>query len=322
MQLRILSREYSRVSRMSDLSVSENVSLRSFSTFRTGGPAKYFAEPSNEDELTQAFAFAREKGLEVFVLGNGSNCLISDNGFDGLVIRIGKQMGQISSEEGPDGLTYVTAGAGCLLSRFGNFCADLGLEGAEFACGIPGTVGGAVFMNAGAYGREIKDIAVSVRYWEDGEIKEISASECGFAYRASIFDRKNANGSNAVILSLKAAMPKGDREKILAYCEELRQKRTASQPLDVPSAGSTFKRPEGHFAAKLIEDSGLKGFALDDSGAQVSPKHAGFVVNNNGTAKAEDILKLIDYISGKVYEDSGVRLEKEVRLIGEFGGKR
>ena len=120
---------------------------------------------------------------------------------------------------------------------------------------------------------------------------------------------------------MTAALPKGDKDKILAYVEELRQKRTASQPLDVPSAGSTFKRPEGHFAAKLIEDSGLKGFALDDSGAQVSPKHAGFVVNNNGSASAEDILKLIDYVSGKVFEDSGVRLEKEVRLIGEFGGK-
>jgi UDP-N-acetylmuramate dehydrogenase len=178
------------------------------------------------------------------------------------------------------------------------------------------------FMNAGAYGREIKDIAVSVRYLEDGEVKEIPAGECGFSYRTSLFDRKQSNGEQPVILSMKAALKAGDREKIASYVAELRQKRTASQPLDVPSAGSTFKRPEGYFAAKLIEDSGLKGFALDDSGAQVSPKHAGFVVNNNGTAKAEDILKLIDYISGKVYEDSGVRLEKEVRLIGEFGGKR
>lgn len=306
---------------MADLSVRENVCLKQYSTFRTGGPARYFAEPSCEDELAGAFAFAREKGLKVFVLGNGSNCLISDRGFDGLVIRIGKLMGDISSEEGKDGLTYVTAGAGCLLSRFGNYCAEAGLEGAEFACGIPGTVGGAVFMNAGAYGREIRDIALSVRYWEDGEVKDLSASECGFAYRTSLFDKKAANGESFVIISITAALPKGDKGKILSYVEELKQKRTASQPLDVPSAGSTFKRPEGHFAAKLIEDSGLKGFALDGSGAQVSPKHAGFVVNNNGTASAEDILRLIDYVSGKVYLDSGVRLEKEVRLIGEFGGE-
>lgn len=306
---------------MSELQVRENVCLAPYSTFRTGGPARFFAEPSGEGELIDALRFAGENDLKVFILGNGSNCLISDKGFDGLVIRIGKLMGDITSEEGPDGMTYVTAGAGCLLSRFGNYCADLGLEGAEFACGIPGTVGGAVFMNAGAYGREIKDIAVSVRYLEDNEIKEIPASECGFAYRTSIFDKKQTDGIQAVILSMKAALKAGDKEKISAYVEELKQKRTASQPLDVPSAGSTFKRPEGYFAAKLIEDSGLKGFALDASGAQVSPKHAGFVVNNNGTASAEDILRLIDYVSGKVYMDSGVRLEKEVRLIGEFGGE-
>lgn len=304
---------------MSEISVKENVCLAPYSTFRTGGPARYFAEPSGEDELKAAFGFAQEKDLDVFILGNGSNCLISDSGFDGLVIRIGKLMGEISSVTGEDGMTYVTAGAGCLLSRFGNYCADMGLEGAEFACGIPGTVGGAVFMNAGAYGREIRDIAVSVRYLENNEIRELPASECGFAYRTSIFDRKQGEGECPVILSMKAALKPGDKEKILAYCDELKQKRTASQPLDVPSAGSTFKRPEGYFAAKLIEDSGLKGFALDGSGAQVSPKHAGFVVNNGGRASAEDILRLIDYVSDKVYKDSGVRLEKEVRLIGFKG---
>ena len=304
---------------MSEISVKENVCLAPYSTFRTGGPARYFAEPSGEDELKAAFGFAQEKDLDVFILGNGSNCLISDSGFDGLVIRIGKLMGEISSVTGEDGMTYVTAGAGCLLSRFGNYCADMGLEGAEFACGIPGTVGGAVFMNAGAYGREIRDIAVSVRYLENNEIRELPASGCGFAYRTSIFDRKQGEGECPVILSMKAALKPGDREKILAYCDELKQKRTASQPLDVPSAGSTFKRPEGYFAAKLIEDSGLKGFALDGSGAQVSPKHAGFVVNNGGRASAEDILRLIDYVSDKVYKDSGVRLEKEVRLIGFKG---
>lgn len=304
---------------MSEISVKENVCLAPYSTFRTGGPARYFAEPSGEDELKAAFGFAQEKDLDVFILGNGSNCLISDSGFDGMVIRIGKLMGEISSVTGEDGMTYVTAGAGCLLSRFGNYCADMGLEGAEFACGIPGTVGGAVFMNAGAYGREIRDIAVSVRYLENNEIRELPASECGFAYRTSIFDRKQGEGECPVILSMKAALKPGDKEKILAYCDELKQKRTASQPLDVPSAGSTFKRPEGYFAAKLIEDSGLKGFALDGSGAQVSPKHAGFVVNNGGRASAEDILRLIDYVSDKVYKDSGVRLEKEVRLIGFKG---
>ena len=172
---------------MSEISILENVRLAPYSTFRTGGPARFFTEPSGEDELIEAFRFAEEKALEVFILGNGSNCLISDKGFDGLVIRIGKLMGGISSETGDDGLTYVTAGAGCLLSRFGNYCADLGLEGAEFACGIPGTVGGAVFMNAGAYGREIKDIAVSVRCLgieaEEDFQPAFGRSECRFHFQ-------------------------------------------------------------------------------------------------------------------------------------------
>ena len=292
--------------------------LSRHTTFKIGGAADAYISVTSLSKLSTIVRECEESEIDWMVIGNGSNLLVSDEGYRGAVLRLDGDFRRISLVD--DCTVY--CGAGASLAALCKFALSNGLSGLEFAWGIPGTVGGAVFMNAGAYGREIKDIAVSVRYWEDGEIKEISASECGFAYRTSIFDRKNANGSNAVILSLKAAMPKGDREKILAYCEELRQKRTASQPLDVPSAGSTFKRPEGHFAAKLIEDSGLKGFALDDSGAQVSPKHAGFVVNNNGTAKAEDILKLIDYISGKVYEDSGVRLEKEVRLIGEFGGKR
>ena len=204
---------------MSELKISENVCLAPYATFRTGGPARFFAEPANEEELKDAYRFAGEKDLVVFILGNGSNCLISDKGFDGLVIRIGKLMGDISAKAGDDGITYVTAGAGCLLSKFGNYCADLGLEGAEFACGIPGTVGGAVFMNAGAYGREIKDIAVSVRYLEDGEVKEIPAEECGFSYRTSIFDKKQANGGQPVILSMKAALKSGDKEKIAAYVQ-------------------------------------------------------------------------------------------------------
>ena len=258
---------------------------------------------------------------QVFMIG-GKPCFTTGDYEEGRKKTLTYQILNDHHEERNDGLTYVTAGAGCLLSRFGNYCAEAGLEGAEFACGIPGTVGGAVFMNAGAYGREIKDIAVSVRYLEDNEVKEISADECVFSYRTSIFCRKQASGHQPVILSMKAALKKGNKEKIGAYVAELRQKRAASQPLDVPSAGSTFKRPEGCYAAKLIEDSGLKGFALDDSGAQVSPKHAGFIVNNNGCASAEDIFKLIEYVRGKVFEDSGVRLEREVRLVGEFEGER
>lgn len=299
--------------------ISEGVILKPYTTFRCGGPAKYFAEPSSEEEIKELLLFAKEKELPVLILGLGSNMLIADAGFDGLVIRLGRNMSEVTFEDKGDGYVETDAQAGASLASFGARCAGEGLEGAEFCCGIPGTVGGAVFMNAGAYGREIKDIAVSVTYLLDGEVRTVSADECHFGYRKSIFEEMASDGKEPVVLSLKARLKKGDIDKIKAYVAELKAKRCASQPVDVPSAGSTFKRPEGHYAGALIEGSGLKGFALDDSGAQVSPKHAGFVVNNEGKASAADVMRLIRYIQDKVYEDSGVRLETEVRLIGGDG---
>ncbi len=316
---RILCPGYSRVSlSMADSGIQENIPLAGYSTFRCGGPARYFAEPSTGEEVARLFEWAEEKGIRVFVLGNGSNCLISDDGFDGLVIRIARNMSSLSSEELGAGKVKITAGAGLPFARFGNYCAELSLTGAEFACGIPGSCGGAVFMNAGAYGGETKDFITKVSYWDGAEIRRIDGSECGFGYRTSLFEKLNAEGKNAVILGFEAVLPKGNKDEITALVDDLRSRRTASQPLDVPSAGSTFKRPEGYFAAKLIEDAGLKGFALDDSGAQVSPKHAGFVVNNGGRAQASDVMRLIEYVTLKVYENSGVRLEREVRLVGDF----
>lgn len=300
------------------MTLEENVILKQFTTFKCGGPARYFAEPASSEELIDLIEYAKVNGLDVLILGLGSNMLISDKGFDGLVIRIGKKMGDIIVEEDGE-YKIITASAGCSLAWFGTKCVLEGLEGAEFCCGIPGTIGGAVFMNAGAYGREIKDIAVEVTYLLDNEVHTISAEECDFGYRMSVFEQMEKEGRQPVILSLKTRLKKGDKEKIQAYVTELKEKRTASQPIDVPSAGSTFKRPEGHFAGALIEGSGLKGFALDDSGAQVSPKHAGFVVNNGGKASAADVMRLIRYIQDKVYMDSGVRLETEVRLIGGDG---
>lgn len=305
---------------MADINIQENVPLAGYSTFRTGGPAKYFAEPSTGDEVARLFRWAGEMNQDVFVLGNGSNCLISDKGFDGLVIRIAKNMSGLTSEEIEDGRVRITAGAGLPFARFGNYCAELSLTGAEFACGIPGSCGGAVFMNAGAYGGEAKDFITSVTYWDGESVKKTDGSLCEFGYRTSLFEKLAAEGKTAVILEFEAILSKGNKDEILSLVDELRARRTASQPLDVPSAGSTFKRPEGYFAAKLIEEAGLKGFALDDSGAQVSPKHAGFVVNNGGRANASDILRLIDYVTEKVYVNSGVKLEKEVRLVGDFGG--
>jgi len=305
---------------MSDNGIQQNVPLAGYSTFRCGGPARFFAEPSDGYEVAWLFDWAKDKNVNVFVLGNGSNCLISDEGFDGLVIRIGKNMSKLTSEEPEDGRVLVTAGAGLSYARFGNYCVEQSLTGAEFACGIPGSCGGAVFMNAGAYGGETKDFIYKVTYWNGEQIITIDVSQCEFGYRTSLFEKLNSAGKTAVILEMQAILSKGNKEDIVALTDDLRARRTASQPLDVPSAGSTFKRPEGYFAAKLIEEAGLKGFALDDSGAQVSPKHAGFVVNNGGRAKASDVMRLIDYVVEKVYESSGVKLEKEVRLVGNFGG--
>lgn len=293
--------------------IQRDVILKPLTTMKTGGAAAFFAEPSSEEEIIGLINFAKENSLPYFVLGNGSNVIADDDGYDGLVIRLGNKMGEIRVQDDAQDPEYkfITAQAGCLLSKFGNTAAAEGLEGAEFSCGIPGSVGGAVFMNAGAYGADISDIAVEVRYIEDGQVKVKEVSKDDFGYRTSFFAHEGR-----IVTGLKARLKKGDIDKINEYVKELREKRTASQPLTVPSCGSTFKRPEGHFAGKLIQDSGLKGFSLDDSGAEVSPKHAGFVVNNGGKAGSKDIKKLIRYIQDKVLADSGVKLECEVRFLG------
>ncbi|MCH4154242.1 MAG: UDP-N-acetylmuramate dehydrogenase [Saccharofermentans sp.] len=297
--------------------LSRDVSLKQFTTFRCGGEAKLFAEPKTEDEVAELLDYARSECLRTFVMGQGSNILVSDKGFDGLVIRIGRQLGAISSMIDGSGMT-VSAGAGAPMSLLGNTAARQGLTGAEFMCGIPGSVGGGVFMNAGAYGDSLSDIAVNVRYSDGEKILTRTVNECGFGYRTSLFEKMDRDGRTAVILGLTVKLDKENQETIDERIAQLREKRAASQPLDIPSAGSTFKRPEGYFAGKLIEDSGLRGFKLDDSGAQVSPKHCGFIVNNGGRAKSADILRLIDYVVATVYEKQGVMLEREVRLIGEF----
>ena len=291
--------------------VLENIPMSEYSTFKAGGPAKFFAEPESVNELQALIGACEESGTEFYVIGNGSNILFSDKGFDGLVIRIGAkgEFAELSASG-----TSVTAGAGCLLSKFGNECTSNSLTGAEFACGIPGSVGGAVYMNAGAYGGEIKDICAEVTYLDlNGEVNVLEGAKCEFGYRKSVFERENY-----IVLKAKFELREGNKEEISAYVKELQGKRSASQPLTVPSAGSTFKRPEGYFAGALIQDAGLKGFKLDESGAQVSPKHAGFVVNNEGKASATDIYRLIKHVISEVYKNSGVTLEPEVRLIGDF----
>lgn len=295
--------------------IKENVILKPYTTFKAGGPAKLYAEPNSVAELIELINYANANDIKYFVLGAGSNILISDKGYDGLVIHLGKNFSSIIYQDAGD-FGEIKATAGTMLALLGNMCTDKGLEGAEFACGIPGSVGGAVYMNAGAYGSEIKDIAKEVTYLKDGEVITVKADECEFGYRHSIFE--NEEYKNSVILSLTIRLPKGNKDDIANKVAELKAKRCASQPVEVPSAGSTFKRPTGYFAGTLIQENGLKGFALDESGAQVSPKHAGFVVNNGGTATADDIVKLINYVSDTVYEKTGVRLEPEVKMIGEW----
>ncbi len=282
--------------------------MSAHTTFRAGGPAKVFAVPGDSRELGSILGLCRERGWPWFILGNGSNLLVSDEGFDGVMVAIGKPFGDIRAEAG--GLLY--AGAGALLSRIARSAMELGLTGLEFASGIPGSLGGAVVMNAGAYGGEMKDVLSRVQVLTgEGKVEELSPGDLELGYRTSNILKKGY-----VVLGAWFCLKKGGPDKILARMEELAGLRRQKQPLEYPSAGSTFKRPEGYFAGKLIQDAGLRGFSLGD--AQVSEKHCGFVVNK-GHASASDIMGLCRQVSGKVKERFGVELELEIKCLGNFG---
>ncbi len=275
-------------------------------TFRTGGPASLFLRPEDEEQTLRVVSFLRQQGEPFFILGNGSNLLVSDKGYDGVIISLEKLNG-LSLE----GDTDIVAEAGVLNSTVASFVRDHCLTGFEFAAGIPGTVGGAMIMNAGAYGGEMKDIVQSVRViTKEGDAEIISGDDCDFGYRTSALKR-----GGFVVTSAHLKLEKGDQMAITERMKELALKRKEKQPLEYPSAGSTFKRPEGYFAGKLIEDAGLRGFTV--GGAQVSEKHCGFVINkDNGTSS--DIYELILEVKKKVFEASGVMLEPEVIMLGEF----
>ena len=279
--------------------------MKNYTTFRIGGPADLLIQPSSEEELIRIAAYLRQKDISAVVLGNGSNVLVKDGGIRGVVIKIGKNMGNIRTEG-----EELTAEAGALLSGGGWAAADGGLTGMEFAAGIPGSVGGAVFMNAGAYGGEMSQIIVSCRaLMPDGALREFSKEELKLGYRTSVFSQ---NGG--IVTSCRMKLQAGDRETIYGYMRELAGRRTEKQPLNLPSAGSTFKRPEGYFAGKLIQDSGCRGLRV--GGARISQKHAGFVVNE-ADASAEDVIRLIRLVQMRVRDCFGVDLEPEVRIIGE-----
>lgn len=276
-------------------------------TFRVGGPADFYLVPESEEEVAEAVYFAREKGLPYYPIGRGSNLLVGDYGYHGVIIEIGSGMEKLQIHEG--GL--VEAQAGITLAKMASELAAHGLSGFEFASGIPGTLGGAVAMNAGAYGGEIKDTIVSATVLtKTGDILVLGKEELALGYRISIIQEKLY-----MVLSAVFSFLQEQPDEIRARMRELNEKRRQKQPLEFPSAGSTFKRPVGHFAGKLIEDAGLRGYRVGD--AQVAEKHCGFVINR-GHATAAEIRRLIEDVQKQVREQFGVKLEPEVRMIGEF----
>ncbi|MCR5331737.1 MAG: UDP-N-acetylmuramate dehydrogenase [Lachnospiraceae bacterium] len=286
-----------------------NEQMSKHTGFRTGGPADYFITVPDTDLLKKIITLAIKKEITYYIIGNGSNMLVSDSGFRGLIIRIKSEPELDFGQKNEEGRTVVTVSAGCSLAKLATECASRGLKGLEFAAGIPGTVGGAVVMNAGAYGGEIKDCIVKAGLLDrTGNDLELDRDGLELGYRTSIIRKKNY-----IVINAQFALEDTDPEESRRLIAELAAKRREKQPLEYPSAGSTFKRPEGYFAGKLIEDAGLKGFCTGD--AQVSEKHAGFIINK-GNASSADIHALIGEVQRRVFEDSGVRLEPEVIFLG------
>lgn len=284
------------------ITVLEQELMQKHTTFHVGGAAKYFAMPKNVDEIQTLIAYCRKQNMPYCVLGNGSNVLFADAGYDGMIIQIGNAMSEIRV----DG-TVVYAQAGAILARVAKTAYEAGLTGMEFAAGIPGSIGGAIVMNAGAYGGEMKDIVSCVDVLStDGTRRKYTCDEMEFSYRHSIID------SDKIVVGVELALQKGDKTVILNRMNELAEARRSKQPLEYPSAGSTFKRPEGYFAAKLIDDSGLRGYRV--GGAMVSEKHCGFVVNVEHASTA-DVLAVMQHVQEVVNEKYGVMLEPEVRII-------
>ena len=279
--------------------------MSAHTSFKIGGNADAFVSVKNVLEIQSLISYCKDNNVPYMIVGNGSNLLVGDGGIRGVVIRVGENM-QSCEVRGE----RVYAEAGILMSKLSNIILRAELTGFETLSGIPGTLGGGIYMNAGAYGGEIKDVVCEVTYIDtDGEIKTSKNAELDFSYRHSVFCDKKC-----VILSAVLKLKKGNYEEIKAAMVDYNKRRSDKQPLNMPSAGSTFKRPEGYFAGKLIQDCNLMGYTI--GGAQVSEKHAGFVVNRGG-ATADDVFKLIDYVKKTVMDKFGVELEPEVRLTGE-----
>lgn len=284
--------------------VIKDENLKNHTYFKIGGPAKLFAEPEDTLDLKEVIKLVNKYKINYFVIGNGTNLLVSDDGFDGLIIKIGSLFNGVTIEG-----ELVVVSAGVLLSTLSKKVANQSLAGLEFASGIPGYLGGAVAMNAGAYGGEMKDIVHSVKCMNmNGDILEYSNEEMNFRYRGS-----KVTDDNLIVLEAKLKLNHGNKEEIFEIMKDLDQKRTSKQPLNLPSAGSTFKRPKEGFAAKLIEDAGLKGLAY--GGAMVSDKHCGFIVSYKN-ASCQEVLELMRIVQSTVFDKFNIELEPEVKILG------
>ena len=281
--------------------------MKKYTSFKIGGTADEFIKVKDEQELKEALKYAKNKNLKITIIGNGSNLLVLDKGIRGIVIKIDIQKLEIEKKEK---YAEITVGSGYKTMALGIKLMNEGISGFEELSGIPGTIGGAIFMNAGAYGKEIKDINISTICMDyDGKIFELSNKEQEFEYRSSIFNKKDY-----IILETKLKLEYGEKEEIKKKMDEYLSSRKEKQPIEYPSAGSTFKRQEGVITAKLIDECGLKGFQI--GGAKVSEKHAGFIINYNN-AKAKDVIDLIKYVKEKVYEKYGIKIKEEIRIVGE-----
>jgi len=278
-----------------------NEPLNRFTTFRIGGEADYLVEPADSDDLLSMVKYCNSKSMPFYVMGNGSNILISDEGIRGVVINLETGFNYIRNEDG-----VIVSGAGAKLAKFVDFCIQNNLSGVEMIAGIPATVGGALIMNAGCYGGEMSTYVTEVTVIRSEKILNLSKEACGFVYR-------NSNLKDTVIMQAKFKLPAGDKDELLKLRKEFLLKRNESQPVEIPNAGCIFKNPKGTHAAVLIEECGLKGMSV--GGAMVSPKHANFIVNN-GAATANDVLELVRKIQKTVKDTKGIELNLEVKLVG------
>lgn len=288
------------------MKIIKDVEMKDYTSFKAGGKANKMVICEREDEVIETLREIKEKNEKYIMLGNGSNTLVKDSGFSGTVIKLGDSFSKIIRTG-----NNLVCGGNTLMSVVAKYALKEGLTGFEFASGIPGSIGGAFFMNAGAYCGEIKDIAKSAKIVSHDtlELKEVGLSDMGLSYRHSAFQE---NGD--IILSVEISLEEGNKSEIESTMKDLAKKRNSKQPVQFPSAGSFFKRPEGHFAGKLIQDSGMKGVSV--GGAQVSELHSGFIINK-GNATATDIIQLMELVQKKVYEKFGISLEPEVRIIGD-----